>query len=183
MSDNTITRYMLTATEGREYSADRGWELADHTYSNSERFETKELALAAKDSFIESLKVGANEVFDINLITQSWEDVELEDIDDNSPNSDDIENIDMIDNSDKLSDYTYVAYQYHGQYMIAQGKWRLDYTPNHYHTINELMKVCEYSSFQYHAKEVFKTKEDAIEYMKDKHVVSTVIEELMANED
>ena len=182
MTTNTITRYMLGAVEGREYSADRGWELADHTYSTSEKFETKEAALAAKDSFIESLKVGANEVFEINLYTYTWTDVALEDID-NSQGEMDIETIDIIDNSDILSDYTYVAYQYHGQYMIAQGKWRLDYTPNHYHTINELMKVCEYSSFQYHAKEVFKTKEDAIEYMKDKHVVSTVIEELMANED
>lgn len=166
-----MTNYILGAIEGREYSANSGWELADHTYSTSENFETKEAALAAKDSFIESLKVGANEVFEINLYT--WTDVGLEDI----------ETIDMIDNSDKLLEYNYVAYQYHGQYMIAQDKWRLDYTPNHYHTINKLMRVCEYSSFQYHPKEAFKTKEEAIEYMQDKHVVSTIIEVLMQNED
>ena len=177
---NNTTRYQLAAREGREYSADTSWEMADHDYKTSELFETKEAAMAAKDAFVTSLNVTKDDVYELNLITLTWD--EDEDIETDEP-SPEIETLDIIDMSDKLSDYEYVAYQYFGQYMIAQGKWRVEYTPRHYSTLNELLKVCEYSSFNYHPVEVFKTKAEAIEAMKDRRVVSGVIAELVESED
>lgn len=168
-------KYQLAAREGREYSSDSGWEFADHDYKTSEYFETKESAMAAKDAFVTSLNVTKDDVYELNLITLTWD--EDEDIENDEPNIID-ETLNAIDLSDKITDYKYVAYQYFGQYMIAQGKWTVDYAPSYYYTLNQLFKVCEYSSFNYHPLEVFKTKADAIEAMKDKYIVSSVIKEL-----
>jgi hypothetical protein len=177
---NNTTRYQLAVREGREYSADTSWEVADHDYKASELFETKEAALAAKDAFVTSLNVTKDDVYELNLITFTWD--EDEDIDNDEP-SPEIETLDLIDISDKLSDYTYVIYQYFGQYMIAQGKYKVEYAPRHYHTLNELFKVCEHSSFNWWPTEAFKTKDEAIEAMNDKRVVGGVIAELVESED
>lgn len=174
-------KYQLAAREGREYSADSGWEFTDqHIDCVSEYFETKEAAIAYVPTFIESLKASKDDVYEINLNTFTWG--EDEDVDSDTPELD-IETLDIIDLSDKLSDYTYVVYEYFGNYMLPQGKYKVEYTPNGYATLNELLKVCEHSSFNWWPTEAFKTKDEVIEAMKGKRVVGGVISELFESED
>lgn len=167
------TKFQLTATEGLEYDFNSGWVMADSTHKVSELFSTKEEAIAAKDAFVQSLKISEDEVFEIDLVTLI--------IDEDDKEIDEIETIELIDNSEK--GYKYMLTQEFCQYQIAKNKYKIEYVGRNQLSRNQFLLRIENGSFRWNVMEVFKTEEEVRAYVTDDmNIIDSVVSGIIAEE-
>ena len=166
------SKFFLQAIEATEYNQSTGWDMCDSIYSSTDEVDTKELAMEMQPTFIKSLKIGENDVYEIQLV----EVVKEVDEDGDEEVNYETETIDLIDGSSSLPKPEYMLSQYFGTHMIGTHKFRLDYAPDL--TENEILLRTENSSYKWHPVELFNNEEDALQYIlsRDITLVSSVIE-------
>lgn len=165
-----MKKYQLTATQGREYNQNTGWDLKDHTDISSDLFNTTEEAKAYLPEFIKELDVQDDEVYQIDLVT-------VEEDEEGDTELKDAEMLDFIDKSE--SGYTYAISRYYGQYMIPQNKFKIEYMYNRRLTRNEVMIRSENRSHSYNIIELFNNEEEVLQWVEenpDANIVYSVVD-------
>lgn len=179
-----MKKYRIVAKNCVEYDLNNGWEYAYSILEESDLFDTEKEMKSFAPTFIKELNILENEVVCIELQTLEVE-IDESDCEEDGEQNIKYSNIDIIDfdsdiidNSDRIDSTYIVLSEYFGQYMLPQGKYKLDTPYRGINTKNELFLRTENSPFHYHPIEVFETEEAAKEYVIENglHVVESCVD-------